>query len=366
MPVLAFVVAVACVSLFADGGTGTRWAILSITVPMVLTMTRPRAWTIGDCLGLLFLCWASCSLLWTPGLGQGLFTLWSLVLFFTIGWLPTCAMSDIYKGLGLGLSLNGLIVALQVAGYHPVTEAIPPAGLFYNKNAGAEMTALALIGVLTLNWKWRIACSPMLITLLAFPGNTLSRTPLVALAVAGACWTWTRSKLYGCMVVLAAVLLLLAFVLTTSRAPSANLRMELWGDMIRHLRWWGHGVGSTDWTYPFMEFAHNDFLQIAFELGAVGAVLWVGFLVCCLAGPLRTESYILIAFCVTGCFAFPLFMPGTVFVAGLAAGHLLRHRRALRDSMVLRELDDLRRDDYPGDGGREDGWVRSRGFGFPH
>lgn len=366
MPLLAFVVAVACISPFADGGTGTRWAILSITVPLVLMTTRPRAWTIGDVLGLLFLCWASCSLLWTPGPGQGSFTLWSLVLFFTIGWLPTCAMSDIYKGLGLGLSLNGLIVALQVAGYHPVTEAIPPAGLFYNKNAGAEMTALALIGVLTLNWKWRLACSPMLITLLAFPGNTLSRTPLVALAVAGACWTWTRSKLYGCMVVLAAVLLLLAFVLTTSRAPSANMRVELWGDMIRHLDWLGHGVGSTDWSYPFMEFAHNDFLQIAFEFGAVGAVLWVGFIVCCLAGPLRTESYIVIAFASMGVFAFPLFMPGSVFVAGLAAGHLLRHRRPVRGFLVLRELDDLRGSEYAEHGRREDSWIRARGFSFPH
>jgi len=366
MPLLAFVVAVACISPFADGGTGTRWSILSITVPLVLMMTRPRAWTIGDLLGLLFLCWASCSLLWTPGVGQGLFTLWSLVLFFTIGWLPTCAMSDIYKGLGLGLSLNGLIVALQVAGYHPVTEAIPPAGLFYNKNAGAEMTALALIGVLSLSWRWWLACSPMLITLLAWPGNTLSRTPLIALGVTGFFWTWRRSKLYASVVALSVGLCFVSFVLLQSRAPSANMRMELWGDMIRHLGWLGHGVGSTDWFYPFMEFAHNDFLQIAFEFGAVGAVLWVGFIVCCLAGPVRVESYIVIAFLCMGVFAFPLFMPGSVFVAGLAAGHLLRHRRPVFDIMVLRELDDLRGSEHAGHDRREDSWVRARGFGFPH
>jgi len=365
MPVLAFVVAIACISWFADGGTGTRWAILSIAVPLILMLTRPRPWTIGDVLGLLFLCWASCSLLWTPGLGQGLFVLWGLVLFFSIGWLPTCEMKSIYKGLGLALSLNGLIVALQVAGYHPVTEAIPPAGLFYNKNAGAEVTALAIIGVLTLNWKWRIACSPMLITLLAFPGNTLSRTPLVALAVVGACWTWARSKFYGCMVVLAAVLLLCAFVLTTSRAPSANLRMELWGDMIRHLGWLGHGVGSTDWSYPFMEYAHDDYLQISFELGVVGALLWVGFLVCCLAGPVRTESYVLIAFACMGVFAFPLYMPGTVFVAGLAAGRLLRDRRPVREWLGACELGNLQGRELARNDRGKDSWIRASGLGFP-
>lgn len=364
MPVFAFVVAIACISPFADGGTGARWSILSISVPLILMLTRPRAWTIGDCLGLLFLCWASCSLLWTPGLGQGLFVLWGLVLFFTIGWLPTCAMSATYKALGLALSLNGLIVALQVAGYHPVTEAIPPAGLFYNKNAGAEATALALIGVLSLSWRWRLACSPMLITLVAFAGNTLSRTPLIALSTVATVWVWRRSKIYGCAAVLCAALLLVAFILLQSRAPSANLRMELWGEMFRGLTLLGHGIGATDWSYPFMEFAHNDYLQITFELGVVGAALWYGFIACCLAGPLRTESYILIAFCVMGIFAFPLFMPGTVLVAGLAAGCLLRDRLPVRNLLDGRELGNLSSDVQPGDGRRKDSWVRSRGLGF--
>jgi hypothetical protein len=104
------------------------------------------------------------------------------------------------------------------------------------------------------------------------------------------------------------------------------------------VNFWGHGLGALGSNFALFAhatdpmpvrnaFAHNDFLQIAYELGVPGLVLILAFvgLVLKAGGP---ERYIFIAFIVEANLAFPSHLPTTgaiaATVAGVAAGRLPR------------------------------------------
>lgn len=333
MGLFAFVVAIAMISPFPDGAAGVKWVLLSIFVPAAFLIRRGEPPTIGHGFLLVFLWWSAVTILWTPVIVDGFYTGWHLVLFAALTFIVT-DMRKVYIGAGIALAVNGLFVLVQMLGLDPVTQAVPPAGLWFNKNAGAEITALVLIGlVLTTGWRWWLACSPILFTLAAPP---LSRAPIVALCVAGALWIWERSRFYGyCAFGLGAAVLI--FLVTKSdRVVHGSLRLKLWYDTTMELTLWGHGLGSFVAFQPWFEFAHNDYLQIMYELGAPGLALFGAFLIYCLRGREPTERLVLVAFMVEGCFGFPLFMPGTVMVAALAAGQLLRDRPLVRDLLPER------------------------------
>ena len=82
--------------------------------------------------------------------------------------------------------------------------------------------------------------------------------------------------------------------------------------------------------------AHNDYLELVYELGAVGAVLGALF-AWELWGPLNSARLVLIVFAVEACFAFPSHLPATLAIAALVAGH------AVRDRVVVRRVATHRR-----------------------
>lgn len=333
MGLFAFVVAIATISPFPDGSTGVKWALLSVLVPGYFLLHRGDPPTIGHGFLITFVWWASVTILWSPSIYDGFELWWHLVLFTALT-LMIANMRAVYIGAGLALAVNGLFVAAQMLGYDPVSQAVPPAGLWFNKNAGAEITALVLIGlVLTAGWRWCLVCSPMLLALIASP---VSRAPIVALSVAAGAWVWMRSRFYGGVVFVLGFGVLIFLTLKPDRFVHGSLRLQLWSDAAANLTLWGNGLGSFIWAYPYFEYAHNDYLQIMYELGPVGLVLFAAFLVYALRdGPL-TERLVLLAFAVEACFGFPLYSPGTVMVAALAAGELLCDRPLIRDLLPER------------------------------
>lgn len=103
--------------------------------------------------------------------------------------------------------------------------------------------------------------------------------------------------------VVVALLVWRAFPVVQQRVADAlqgNIRLALWRDtasMIADSPWWGFGPGSYRWVYPRYwhhmktyldpQFAHNDYLHLLAEYGAVGAVLLLGLVVWGLVGLLR-------------------------------------------------------------------------------
>jgi hypothetical protein len=270
----------------------------------------------------------------SPVIWDGLYVYWHLVLFVACVLAAPKNMRPVYVGAGLGLALNGAIVAAQYwGGWHPWNEPIPNSGLFFNKSLGSEMAALVIVGLAG-------SGSRFFIPLAAIPLITqpLTRGPLLALAVASAAWVWSKHRFAAVLLSILAVGLAYRLAAIGPRMFNVEMRLTVWNDMVQNLNLLGWGLGSFIWSYPWIEFAHNDFLQVLYELGIPGAVLFLGFFAYCLArGPL-TERLVLTVFLVEGCFGFPLFIPGTAFMAGLAAGSILRNRVSLFGWQRLRQL----------------------------
>jgi len=108
------------------------------------------------------------------------------------------------------------------------------------------------------------------------------------------------------------------------------MRLQIWKVTWLNLSLLGHGAGSfeglifmsspTNLLHP--EYAHNDFLQLAFEFG-LGAAIPVGILLLALRQVSSPEWPILATALFMATFSFPLYMPVTAFIAALCTGRLV-------------------------------------------
>lgn len=312
---------------------GTRWALLSICVPL-LFCREPRI--IGITVAVLG--FMALSLLWSPDPFNGLDLWWHFALIAMLVALAPASMIGVYWAMGLGLAVNSCVVLVQLFGFEPVTHIPAASGLFFNTNQQSCIVVLVFIALLSLdNWKATALGSWTLMPLFA---GGMSRTSLVALAAAGAFALkgWMRWTALGGGVVLLAVL-----VGWSNRIDSNLQRVQTWMDMAGNLSLLGNGLGSFRFAYPVLglggfvgEHAHNDLLQISYELGFIGALAFVAFGLLVIRGA-GTERLILIAFAVEGLFDFPLYQPATAFFAALCAGAVLRRRAELRGDLPSRE-----------------------------
>ncbi|MCS6771655.1 MAG: O-antigen ligase family protein [Kiritimatiellae bacterium] len=157
------------------------------------------------------------------------------------------------------MTARGAGAALRILAVYSAVVLLPPIYLSASRSAwiglGAGITVtLALLGL-------RKSRSRAIVLLLV--------TPLALAAVGVAVWAFSP--------------------LVQERVADAlrgNVRLNLWRDtwtMIRDNPWFGWGPGQYRWIYPqywhFLkmhidpEHAHNDYLQLVAEFGAVGAVL---------------------------------------------------------------------------------------------
>ena len=237
-------------------------------------------------------------------------------------------MRPVYIGAGIALIINSFFVVLQVLGYDPIAQAVPPAGIFMNKGAGAEITAMVMVGCSGSFLVVRAA--PFLLGAVPLFAPPISRAPLVALGLVCLLTFWRHYRFLGLIAAILLVGLLVGLVLMPGRAVHGGLRIGLWTSAVFELSWFGHGLGGFFHRFPWFEYAHNDLLQVLFELGVPGALLFVAFFGYCLwRGPL-VERAVLVVFLVEGLFGFPLYTPATAFVAALAAGSIIRARCELR------------------------------------
>lgn len=323
-----------------NASTAGRWALLSIGVPLLLWCAVLPPATLAHQIGAVLLGWAALSLWWTPSIYDGLDALWKLFVLAGLFLIGTAQVSlrPVFVGLGIGMAVNAGIAIAQWYGWEGIYTLGVPAGLYINKNSLAEAAALTLIGVIGYRLWWLV---PAVLPCIVLTGG---RAAMAGLAVAAMAWLWPRSRL----AVLTIAGVGLAYCIGHLGDFSVADRFDIWRDTMAGLTPLGRGVGSFFTVYPENAFykdllnsrpahAHNDFLEMAFDLGPA-VILYVALLAVALAAPRPVERAVLLAFTTEACFAFPLHLPVTAAVAALAAGHLCGAWAPVRHSLADRRV----------------------------
>lgn len=319
-----------------SGATVPRWALLSMICAVLLFRIELSVWTLAFCLYLALMSWVA-----PVGYEAGLL-LWHaflLVVIFSYVRQREINFRAVAIGAGLAIAVNSAVAIMQLYGWSGLPQTAIPGGLFYNRNVAAETAAMGLVFVVGYRLWWLV---PGILPTLYFG----SRTPVLALGVVGflALWRWSR---------IAAVVLPIAaatFVLFGGSAivhlHDLDQRFGVWLDTLPALNLWGHGLGSFIIDYQRLqahtlnlslrfENPHNDLLQIAYELGAIG-VLLVGWLWLRMWKAERSvQWYALAVFLMEGCFGFPLYEPATAVLAACCAGYLFGLRYPARASVAF-------------------------------
>lgn len=337
-----------------------RWLMLSAVVPMMLLGLlldgRRVVVTWAHIAGAAFLGWAALSMAWSATPYDSVDAMWKLALLggcFALGSL-VADWRPFLIGCALGLSVSSALVVfeaftgLRVEMLSGAQYATRYAALFGNRNYLGEAAALVLVGLIAVEaeWGWR-PWPPVRFWLLVgalMPALLItgSRGALLAVAVVAGWAFWPlrlRWALWSAGAVMLAGFIGLAY---WSSATGIIDRLNIWRDAVMGLTWFGHGIGSfggalqAHFTDPMITrnvYAHNDLLQIAFELGLPGGGLALAFIWLIMRG----ESHwpyrlVFAAFLVEGLFGFVLHLPVSGVVglcmAGAAARGLPRVRLA--------------------------------------
>ena len=274
---------------------------------------------------LAFGLWSGASLLWAhnryPGFEVALAWLACGVVYFVVS--RTVLRAPDREAVLTGVLVGGVLVAAlglsqQLFGLDLVTQVVPPAATFANRNVAAGFMVVALPAALVrfLRAREPVACAGAALASIAMGGyvfHTLARSAWLAVAlellVVGilgarlARGSLGRAKAGVAAAAVALLLLLVSLGPQGVRSPGAQLqelaapakarsaivRLEVWRDtlaMIRARPLLGVGLGNHEVVYPAhtqtvmtdpvsgaplqVDQAHNDYLQIAAELGLVG------------------------------------------------------------------------------------------------
>jgi hypothetical protein len=181
-----------------------------------------------------------------------------------------------------------------------------------------------------------------------------NRSPWLAVGVCGVAYLWQRSRVLGgiALAALPAALYVgsLPIWVHAHIFDSVWERAGTWQDTLSGFTMFGRGLGSFIATFPlfqhhtsalFLRFeeAHNDPLQIIYELGIGGLVL-IGLIGWQITKANRSPAwYGLLAFIIEGLFGFPLIKPVTSIIAFACAGAVFGRRDFVRELLVFVRLE---------------------------
>ena len=305
----------------------TGWPILSAFLPFFFL--RRVELTHAHWLGLVFLAYATLSLLWAEVKPQGVWDLWLLYCLAGCFMLGASGrdLRPLYKGLALGIGVSTILCIPQFFGWQGiyVLNSARPAGLFVNPDMLAESAVLVSVALLSVGVFWPLVLTIPPILFIE------SRTAWVAVAAVAIVYFWDiyRSK-FVTMVMVLGLIAALAGIYAVKRADGdVGLRIAMWQDTISGLTFFGHGPGSFHSLYPEFasrtdtmalrpESAHNDFLELIFEFGLGTLPLFALFF----WGGLGTSPsrYPLAAFSVIAFFSFPIRIPTEGIIGMVALG----------------------------------------------
>ena len=277
---LAVIGGLLAVAVVAGYGARNGRLFPSLPLPYCCTGNEPIPLTRAHLLGCVLIGWAVLSVLWAPQPLYSLNGLWQVVILpaicFCLG-SQNRSLRPLFIGAGIGLAVSSAISIGQLAGWIDWPSINTPSGLFLNKNFMAEAAALVLI--------WLIAERVWWLVVLVAPCVVLAgaRGALLALAIGLGLLTARRlSRLtLGLLAAVAGLFIIGLWGPDPVDWPFATLgeRWSIWVDTVHGIGLLGSGIGS----YGFMPHpmqpdgtlmhAHNDYLELVYELGAIGAIL---------------------------------------------------------------------------------------------
>lgn len=344
MKVLAFLLAVAWWPGAADAAVTPRWALVSVSVPLLLLVdvARGRArWIPGLEVAMALVTWAGLGwVLWAPQTLDGAEALWELELLLGAlllgAWWPRAQAA--WEGFALGLCVNAGICVAQVLGWQGLQQVTMPGGLFMNRIFLGELAAVTFVGLLSVakwrSWLWLGSLVGTLVCLLM----SQSKGALASVACVGLTVCWQKSRKLAMSLACLGTLCLIFVVYNSPYSQgSANARLNYALDTLPRLNVLGAGVGQFYTSFPQVvthtdllrdrpEYLHNEWLQTWYELGLVGLVL-----VATLFWLARMAGAPLVALATMGLASFPWHLPATTVALGLCLGTGLRLRAAARE-----------------------------------
>lgn len=224
----------------------------------------------------------------------------------------------IYIALGFIAVISTGLAVIQAFGYswYP-THLDARSGLFFSPIAQGGFLGLVIVALISISL-WELV--PILLVGLYLAHN---RGGWIITGV-GILATCIRQPL-----VILLVILFGASIITANPGPSDLERFNIWRAGIANLTWFGNGWGSFEGIWIIQNglgyhpiHAHNDYLQLAFELGLYSIPIF-----CVLAYALsRTQAHdwpLLVAFCTMALFAMPSYIPATAGIGALALASVL-------------------------------------------
>jgi hypothetical protein len=338
MPIswIFFVLTIFSVPFLPSGATIPRWAFLSLVCAGLLFKIKPT----GPML--LLIGYMTVMSAMAPVWYDAAFLFWHFLLLAVL-FAYAKNVTDLHSvttGLCLGLWVNSAVVIAQVFGWQAWPQEAHLDGLFFRHTFASEACAMAIVLAAGYRLWWLV---PGLLPTLLLG----SRTPLLAVGVAGMVMFWPRQWRYGASPFVALLIPIVAAAVVFHGAGNHNFwvstedRLGVWIDTVQGLSVLEHGLGSFMPDFPALQHhseplfiryqnTHNDMLQVIYELGIGGAVL-IGLLFWRMAQVERgPEWYALAVFMLEGFFSFPLYEPVTGAVAACCAGWIFSDRRAVR------------------------------------
>jgi hypothetical protein len=321
--------------------TAPKWCFLAVSVALALCFTKVRM-TACHAIGLCLMIWATLTLLWapvTPDALQGLAFLFVLAGAFLLG----AAAASLRLTFGLmSLACLPTLIAMTLVRCCGVSLTWQGAGgfggTFGNSNFAGEAAAAAAIG----------AAVPLGAIAFAVVALSACRGALVGFVTMCVIWLWRSGRWdRRAWAVLFVSLCVVGAVATLSdpiKREAVIQRSLIWRDTYDGLTVFGRGIGQYRATVPDKghrlaalelntEHAHNDILEIAFELGLPGVALFGFFLLSAYRRGMAAERYVMGSLLVAGLFGFPLCEPASGFLFAVVAGHCARARADLRDGL---------------------------------
>lgn len=309
-------------------GVDITWAVLAGVLPFFLL--KPIRMTSVHWLGIGFLCYAGISIIWTPFPEKGWVYLAQFAILgmvFAVG-ANSRDSHGVYCGLGIGGTIAGLLALAQwwvfdssgaETSLFGILQASPPAGLWGNSSILAQTAAIILVITLAERMWW------------AVPGCTLavalggSRAAYVALALVA---VMCMPRLWIGVLIGGGLLCLVGYV---DMGKASDLRFEIWDELVRHISLFGDGLGSFQYNTSrgFSLHAHNDSLELLYELGIGASLAYLIFLLCIESGN-ATERAALFTFATIATFAFPLYLSPSGFMAAYVAGSAAGRRAVVQ------------------------------------
>lgn len=327
----SFIISILLPICFIPGITGatipTQWIVMTIVLAALWTFSSRRlVMTSLHWLGLTFVAYAALSLIWAVNYYDSIGGLWYVLIWALCFWFGSLQtnLQDVWKGLAIGLSVSSIIAILQALGYQPVVAYEGNPGLFYNTTVLGALCGLVILALI-LHKLWFYI--PLLL-----PGLYLAHSRGgFAVLIIGLLAKYTH------WVTVVIVTLGVAAFMFYYPSPSDLVRIHIWKVAIAAIKPFGWGTGTFvdvffvhNHNVLHPEFAHNDYLQVAFEYG-LGALAIYGVWGMALSRISEIEWPVIVAISALATFYFPLYCPVAAFITCVVSGYLLRRYDPIRD-----------------------------------